>query len=287
MACTFATRLRRPPGWCLALVFLHLLVSVAATAQDNSQTSTQTLKTLSLEQLGNIEVTTLTKEPKLIWKTAAAVFVITQDDIQRSGVTSIPEVLRLAPGVEVARISSNEWSIGIRGFGSRLSRSVLVLMDGRIVYSPLTAGMYWEVQDTMMEDIDRIEVIRGPGGTIWGPNAVNGVINIITKDSKDTQGGLISAGGGNFEHAFGEARYGSGNGKDFSYRLYGKGFDRGPEFHPNGINYDDWQAGQAGFRMDWSEHNRDHITLQGDIYDEQVGQKRRRLYLRSAGEFYR
>ncbi len=273
MGCSFVTLLRRPPGWCLAsLVFLPLLLPVAATAQDNSQTSTQTLKALSLEQLGNIEVTTLTKEPKLIWKTAAAVFVITQDDIQRSGVTSIPEALRLAPGVEVARINSNEWSIGIRGFGSRLSRSVLVLMDGRIVYSPLTAGVYWEVQDTMMEDIDRIEVIRGPGGTIWGPNAVNGVINIITKDSKDTQGGLISAGGGNFEHGFGEARYGSGNGKDFTYRLYGKGFGRGPEFHPNGIKYDDWEAGQAGFRMDWSEQKRDHVTLQGDIYDEQAGQ---------------
>ena len=286
MGCSFVTLLRRPPGWCLAsLVFLPLLLPVAATAQDNSQTSTQTLKALSLEQLGNIEVTTLTKEPKLIWKTAAAVFVITQDDIQRSGVTSIPEALRLAPGVEVARISSNEWSIGIRGFGSRLSRSVLVLIDGRIVYSPLTAGVYWEVQDTMMEDIDRIEVIRGPGGTIWGPNAVNGVINIITKDSKDTQGGLVSAGGGNFEHGFGEARYGSGNGKDFTYRLYGKGFGRGPEFHPNGINYDDWRGrpGRLPHGLERAQARPRHPA--GRHLRRASRPERRRLHLQPAGEF--
>src|SRR5205807_9728364 len=143
--------------------------------------------------LGNIEVTTASKEPVKVLRTPAAIYVITQEDIRRSGATSIPEALRLAPGVTVARIDSSKWSIGIRGFGSRLSRSVLVVIDGRNVYSPLTAGVYWEVQDYVMEDIDHIEVIRGPGGTIWGPNAVNGVINIITKSSKDTQGGLVSA----------------------------------------------------------------------------------------------
>ena len=129
-----------------------------------------------------MEVTTATKEPEQVWKTSAAIYVITQEDIQRSGATTIPDVLRLAPGVEVARIDSNKWSIGIRGFGSRLSRNVLVLIDGRTVYTTLLAGTYWEVQNLLLEDVDRIEVVRGPGGTIWGPNAVNGVINIITEN---------------------------------------------------------------------------------------------------------
>ena len=154
---------------------------------------------MSLEQLSQIEVTTPSKEPEKAFRTPAAIYVITGEDIRRSGVTSIPEALRLAPGVEVARIDSDKWSIGIRGFGSRLARNVLVLIDGRTVYTTLLAGTYWEVQDTLLEDIDRIEVIRGPGGTIWGPNAVDGVINIITKRAKDSKGTLISAGGGSLD----------------------------------------------------------------------------------------
>src|SRR6202044_3130809 len=143
-----------------------------------------------------IEVTTPSKEPVKAFQTPAAIYVITGEDIRRSGATTIPDALRLAPGVEVARIDGSKWSIGIRGFGTRLSRSVLVLIDGRTVYTPLFAGTYWEVQDTLLEDIDRIEVIRGPGGTIWGPNAVDGVINIITKSTKDTKGVFASTGGG-------------------------------------------------------------------------------------------
>jgi iron complex outermembrane recepter protein len=260
---------------CLATALLTAYLGGARSclyAADSQDQTDQSLKNLSLSELGNIEVTTVTKEPEEVWKTPAAIFVITQKDIQRSGATSIPEALRLAPGVEVARISSDEWSIGIRGFGSRLSRSVLVLIDGRIVYSSFTAGVYWEVQDTLMEDIDHIEVIRGPGGTIWGPNAVDGVINIITKSSKDTQGGLVSGGAGNVEQGFGEARYGGGNGSNFTYRVYGKGFARSPEYHSDGINYDAWQAGQAGFRMDWAEGTRDSYTLQGDGYSQGAGE---------------
>jgi hypothetical protein len=156
------------------------------------------LKTMTLEQLGNIEVTTVSKEPEEVWNTPAAIYVITQEDIQRSGATNIPEALRLAPGVEVARITSGEYAIGIRGFNSRLSRSVLVLIDGRTVYTTFTAGTYWETQDVLMKDIDRIEVIRGPGGTIWGPNAVNGVINIITRN-KRIRRACWRRGGGNVE----------------------------------------------------------------------------------------
>src|SRR5260370_34782796 len=147
-----------------------LLLAGSINADQDGQAPDNGLKRLSLEEIGNIEVTTSSKQPVKITRTPGAIYVITQEDIRRSGATNIPEALRLAPGVEVARIDGGKWSIGIRGFGSRLSRSVLVIIDGRTVYSPLYAGVFWEVQDTLMEDVDRIEVIRGPGATIWGPN---------------------------------------------------------------------------------------------------------------------
>ena len=231
------------------------------------------LKQMSLEELSQIDITSVSKEPKEAFQTPVAIYVITSDDIRRSGANSIPEALRLAPGVEVARIDANKWSVGIRGFGSRLSRSVLVLIDGRTVYTTLLAGTYWEVQDTVMDDIDRIEIIRGPGGTIWGPNAVNGVINIITKDTKDTHGALVTAGGGNVEQGFGSFRYGGGNGKDLNYRFYTKGFTRGPQHHADDKNFDDWRGAQAGFRMDWNKQNRDTFSLQGDVYRIEAGQR--------------
>lgn len=224
------------------------------------------LKQLSLEQLGDIEVTTVSKAPQEVMKTPAAVFVITQDDIRRSGATSIPEALRLAPGVEVARIDSDHWSVGIRGFGSEFSKSVLVLIDGRSVYTPLFSGVYWQVQNVLLEDVERIEVIRGPGGTIWGANAVNGVINIITKDSKYTHGSLVSVTGGNVDQGIGDFRQGGGNGKGLDYRVYGMAFGRAAEFHPDGSNFDDWQMGQAGFRTDWQVDSQDALTVQGDTY---------------------
>ena len=261
-----------------SLRVLCLLAAAAPLARGDvtpdaaDQTGPAALKTLSLEELSQIKVTTPSKEPVKAFRTASAIYVITGEDIRRSGATCIPEALRLAPGVAVARIDSNTWSIGIRGFGTNLTRSVLVLIDGRTVYTPLFDGTYWDVQDTMMEDIDRIEVIRGPGGTIWGPNAVNGVINVITKSAKETRGALISAGGGNFEQGFLNARYGGGNGDDFSYRIYGKGFNRGSEYHSDGQNYDDWRAAQGGFRIDWQKDKRDTLTLQGDVYDEEAGQ---------------
>ena len=239
--------------------------------QSEQQTSAA-LKQLSLEQLSNIQITTTTRGPENAFKTPAAVFVITAEDIRRSGATSIPEALRLAPGIEVARIDSDKWSIGIRGFGSRLSRDVLVLIDGRTVYTTLLAGTYWEVQDTLLEDIDRIEVIRGPGGTIWGPNAVNGVINIITKSTAETHGTLFSAGGGNVEQGFLNFRYGAGTKSGLDYRVYGKAFTRGPEYHYDGRNFDDWRSGQGGFRMDWNRGDKNSFTVQGDIYKQEDGE---------------
>jgi iron complex outermembrane receptor protein len=258
-----------------ALIFLSLISQLAygGTGAPPSQGSAAALKNLSLEELSQIEVTTPSKEPQEAFRTPVAIYVITGEDIKRSGATSIPEALRLAPGVEVARIDANKWSIGIRGFGSRFSRGVLVLIDGRTVYSTLLAGTYWEVQDTYMDDIDRIEVIRGPGGTIWGPNAVNGVINIITKSTKDTRGMLASAGGGNEDQGFANFRYGGGDGTNLNYRFYGKAFTRGPEYHPDGASFDDWRASQGGFRMDWEPNGRDSLTLQGDLYIEEAGER--------------
>jgi iron complex outermembrane receptor protein len=247
-------------------------VNASAQNAGPDESAVNPAKQLTLEQLGDVEVTTATKEPAQVWKTPAAIYVITQEDIQRSGATSIPDALRLAPGVEVARIDSNKWSIGIRGFGSRLSRDVLVLIDGRTVYTTLLAGTYWEAQNLLLADVERIEVIRGPGGTIWGPNAVNGVINIITKSSKDTHGAYVSVEGGSVDQGTVSARYGGGNGKTFDYRAYAMGFLRGPEFHSDGQNYDSWRNVQGGFRMDFSGSDRDTFTLQGDLYDEGAGE---------------
>jgi iron complex outermembrane receptor protein len=254
--------------------FLLLSLCVIPLKADQSAPSTPAeFKRLSLEELSQIDVTSPSREPRQAFQTPVAIYVITSEEIHRSGATSIPEVLRLAPGVEVARIDGNKWSIGIRGFGSRFSRGVLVLIDGRTIYTTLLAGTYWEVQDTLIEDVDRIEIIRGPGGTIWGPNAVNGVINIITKDTKDTHGTFVSAGGGSEVQGSFDARVGGGNGKDFNYRVYTKSFTRGPEQHPDGRNFDDWREVQAGFRMDWTRRDRDSFNLQGDIYGEEAGER--------------
>jgi iron complex outermembrane receptor protein len=242
------------------LIICMLLVTTIGHAQ-----SAEDLKRLTLEELTQIDVTSTSRVPTTVWQTPAAVYVITQEDIRRSGATSLAEVLRLAPGVDVSRIDSGHWAIGIRGFANQFSKSVLVLIDGRSVYTPLFAGVYWQVQDTVLEDIDRIEVIRGSGGTVWGSNAVNGVINIITKSARDTTGLLVSALGGAVDRAIVEARAGSTTANG-AFRVYGKGFSRGPEDHATGPDFDTWWEGQAGFRADWTRGDRDSFTVQGDGY---------------------
>jgi iron complex outermembrane receptor protein len=232
---------------------------------DQEQARAIALKRLSLEELSKIEVTTTSKEAAAAFQTPVALSILTSEDIARSGATSIPEALRLVPGVEVAQINGDKWAIGIRGFEGYLSRGVLVLIDGRSVYTPLFAGVYWEMQGTLLEDIDRIEVIRGPGATIWGSNAVNGVINIITKSSRETHGAMVSAAGGNVEQGSLNMRYGGGDDR-LSYRIWGRGFTRGPQFHPDNRNFDDWRKGQAGFRLDWSPNARDSVSVSGDAY---------------------
>jgi iron complex outermembrane receptor protein len=248
---------------------LAFLASTAPLLADNQRD----LTAISLEELAQTRVTSVSKEEEPLFQTPAAVYVITAEDIRRSGARSIPEALRLAPGVDVARINSNQWAVGIRGFTSRLSRSELALMDGRSLYTPLFAGTYWEVQDTVLDDIERIEVVRGPGGTLWGANAVNGIVNIITKNSKDTQGGLVFGGGGNQERGFVGARYGGKAGDTGSYRVYGKYFDREAGYHASNDNFDGWHMAQGGFRSDWKVPSGDRLTVQGDIYSGRAGEQ--------------
>jgi iron complex outermembrane recepter protein len=277
---------RAPSIWPLRLAtsttilaLLFAAPSVARPQDPSGQTemasndAQQNLKQMTLEQLGEIEVTTQSKEPTQVWKTPAAIYVITQEDIRRSGYTTIPDLLRLAPGVDVARIDSDHWAVGIRGSNGEFSKSLLVLIDGRSVYSPLFGGVYWNVHDTLFEDIDRIEVIRGPGGTIWGSNAVNGIINIITKNAADTHGSLVTADSGNVDQGEVETRYGSSRGAKLDYRGYAKGFIRGPESHPDGQNFDEWRMGQLGFRTDSQPTNRDSLRVQGDTYLGRDGER--------------
>jgi iron complex outermembrane receptor protein len=230
------------------------------------------LTEMSLEELGSVEVTTASKAPEQVWRTAAAISVITREDIRRSGATTLAELLRMAPGVEVARIDNTHWAVGVRGFGDQFSKSVLVLIDGRSVYTPLFAGVLWAVQDTLLEDVERIEVIRGPGGTIWGANAVNGVINIITRRARDTHGPLATAAAGSVDHGLAGFRYGGGNGRGFDYRVYGKGFLRGTQFHQDEADFDEWRMGQGGFQTSWAGAAGGSFTLQGDAYFGRVGQ---------------
>jgi iron complex outermembrane receptor protein len=253
---------------CWAVLIFALAPAPYAGAAEAAGDLTE----LSLEELMNIEVTTVSKKRERRSEVAAALYVITQEDIRRSGVTSIPEALRLAPGVHVARIDANKWAVSVRGFSGRFTNKLLVLIDGRSVYTPLFAGVYWDVQDTLLEDIDRIEVIRGPGGTLWGANAVNGVINIITKNARDTQGALATGGGGDEEKAFGAARYGGRLGESFYYRAWAKYFERDGGFSDDFQAFDDWEVARLGFRSDWSPTARDALTVQGDFYDGVAGQ---------------
>jgi iron complex outermembrane receptor protein len=227
---------------------------------------------LSIEELANIEIISVSKKPEKLSEAAAAVFVITHEEIRRSGATSIPEALRLAPNLQVARVDSSQYAISARGFNSTTANKLLVLIDGRSVYTPLFSGVFWDVQDTLLEDIERIEVISGPGATLWGANAVNGVINIITRSARDTEGTLLTGGGGNEERAFAGFRHGGKLSDNASYRVYGKYFERDSTVLASGTSVPDaWHKGQGGFRIDWSS-TADTLTLQGDAYKGAIDQ---------------
>jgi iron complex outermembrane receptor protein len=242
---------------------LCALAACDAAAQPNAAD----LLDLSIEELANLKITSASRLSENLRDTPASVFVITADEIKRSGVTSIPEALRLAPGVEVARRSAYEWSISIRGFNSNLSNKLLVLIDGRSIYSPLFAGVFWDTQDTLLEDIERIEVIAGPGGTLWGANAVNGVINIITRPAQDTAGGYAELLGGNEEQAIAGLRIGGTIGSNVSARGYLKHVERDSMQASSGGDADDAMSiSRGGFRVDWEDALDDRFMVQGDVY---------------------
>src|SRR5712671_2012130 len=250
-----------------------LLTAVGAGQTARGEEAPPDLTTVGIEAVMNTEVTSVTKSPERLMDAAAAVQVITSEDIRRSGATTLPDLLRLVPGVQVARVTSNSWAVGIRGFTSTLSRSLLVLIDGRSVYSPLFAGVYWDVQDVILNDIDRIEVIRGPGATLWGANAVNGVINGITKSAQATQGAYASLRGGNEDRVIATGRFGGTTSGGTAYRTYAKYSDRAAEFHQDGDDFDAWHLGLAGFRSDTDRGAASHLTLQGELYAGKAGQR--------------
>ena len=231
------------------------------------------LKALTIEQLMNLEVTSVSKRPERLAQTASAIQVITREDIRRSGASSLPEALRLASNLQVAQVDSRQWAISARGFNSTTANKLLVLIDGRTVYTPLFSGVFWDAQHVPLADIDRIEVISGPGATLWGANAVNGVINVITKDTKDTQGLLLSGGVGTELRGFGTLRYGGMLGSSARYRIYGRGFGRDATDSSSGQDAgDDLHLGQGGFRVDWDASTTSHVMFLGDLYDGRIDQ---------------
>lgn len=257
----------------LVLFTAPIAIAVAQQPPKNEVAQVQQLKSLSLADLGNVKVTTVTKEPEEVWQTPAAIYVLTQNDIRRSGAVTLPDLLRTVPGVEVAAIQGNNWAVGIRGFGSQFSRGVLLLIDGRSAYTELFEGVYWDVQDVPLDDIERIEIIRGPGGTIWGANAVNGVINIITRNARDTQGTLATALSGHENRFFGTLREGLQHGNKLYYRVFAHGFLREPEIDPGFSGYDRWHLVHGGFRADWFPSWHDSLSMEGDIYTGESGQQ--------------
>ena len=255
----------------LATALLLCPAGNAAAMQDVAS-STGALKRLSIEELMDIEVTSVSRTAETLSSAAAAVAVVTNEDIRRSGATTIPEALRGVPGLHVARRNSNSWAVSSRAFSSINTEKLLVLSDTRSIYTPLLSGVSWDVQDYLLEDIERIEVIRGPGASLWGSNAVNGVINITTKHARNTQGALLSATVGTEEEASAAARYGGKFGESGFFRVFGQYSDRDATFHPGAVSSDDWRIGHAGFRADWDANSSDALTLQADVYRANIGQ---------------
>ena len=263
----FASRRRSADRyfWGGALSLAVILTGARAAANDS-------VADFSLEELINVKVTSVSKKEQNLFDAATAISVISNEDIRRSGASSLPEALRLVPGLGVAAVNSSQWAITSRGHNQLYANKLLVLVDGRGIYTPNFAGVFWDLQQPMLEDVDRIEVIRGPGGTIWGANAVNGVINVTTRSAKDTQGGLIYGGGGDTLQTMGGGRYGGKLGPDTYYRAFA-GYQLRDDYplangQPAG---DNWQSGQVGFRLDHYVEADTHLTWQADATGLELG----------------
>jgi iron complex outermembrane receptor protein len=266
---------RRTPLFFLVAIILGMGHAAADSGDSDSLSS---LASLSIEDLMNQEVTTVTRTPEKLSEVPSAIQVLRGNDIRRSAATTLPEALRLAPNLEVAQQNSHTWGISARGFngapifGDPLANKLLVMIDGRAVYSPLFGGVFWNAQNPMLEDLDRIEVVSGPGTAMWGSNAVNGVINVVSKSARDTQGMYVSGAGGSWMQDQAEARYGGKIGENFYYRIYGERFDRDSTDLTDGTDGDDsWNNSQGGFRTDYDADSADVITVQGDLYGQSTG----------------
>jgi iron complex outermembrane receptor protein len=261
---------REPTGRWFSFALLALLATAARSGEPGKQLDS--LKRMSIEELLNVEITSVSRTEESLAGAAAAVSVVTNEDIRRLGATTVPEALRHLPGVHVARSYASAWAVSARGFSSVNSEKLLVLSDTRSIYTPLFAGVLWDVQNYLLEDIERIEVIRGPGATLWGSNAVNGVINITTRSALDTRGLYAEAGAGTEEEIIAAARYGAFLGESGAFRIFGKyaEHDATLESHPD--RSDDWRMGQVGFRADWELGTADTLTVQGDAYRGNIGQ---------------
>lgn len=246
-----------------------LLAGLPVQAQQSQSPPAQgeDLAAMDLEELMNVKVTSVTKTEEGLSRTASAVFVIGPEDIRASGALNIPDLLRMVPGVDVAQITANSWAISVRGFNGRFSNKLLVLLDGRAVYTPTIGGVFWDVLDVPLEDIARIEVIRGPGGSVWGANAFSGVINILTRKADQTRGGVITAGGGNLNQGFGTVQYGGSLANKTDFRLYSKYSNE--DHTPNAAGEpggDGWHLLSGGFRTDTRLSGNDTLMFQGNIY---------------------
>ena len=263
-------RIRKTGKWPLTWIGALLSMGLAGLASSAFAQASAGLADLSLEELANLQITSVSRRAERLSDAAASIFAITNDDIRRAGVTSLPEALRLAPNLQVARVDARQYAISARGFNSTTANKLLVLIDGRTVYTPLFSGVFWDAQDVVLEDVQRIEVISGPGATLWGANAVNGIINVISRPASETKGLLLFAGTGTREHGLG-ARYGTDL-PGGAFRVYGKGFDRDNTVRANGTAVPDgWHNGQAGFRADWGTLA-NGFTLQGDAYRGTIDQ---------------
>ena len=249
------------------MILFGVIVGTGALAQTDPA---KDLTAVSLEDLMNTKVTSVSRRQQSIADSAAAVSVLTSEDIRRSGASSIPELLRHVIGLDVARVNATNWAVSARGFNSSFANKMLVLIDGRTVYDPFFGGVFWDIQDTLLEDVDRIEVIRGPGASVWGANAVNGVINIITKKTVDTQGGLLVASAGNVERGSGAVRYGGTIGQKTQYRIFSKYSDvNANDVDRLGPSDDNLSMLRAGFRIDSALNSRNQLTVSGEFYSGQ------------------
>src|SRR5688572_22334525 len=254
------------------LVLVTAMASPLAAAREQPFAQVQDLKTLSLEELLQIDVTTVSRESERRIDAPAAVSVITGEDIRRYGVDTLADALRLADSVSVARFNGGSWAIATRGFSAITNNKLLVMIDGRSIYIQLFGGVFWEAQHMLLPDLDRIEIIRGPAGILWGPNAVNGVINIITKRASNTQGALVRGVTGSRERAHLVGRYGGQISQNGAYRVYGVGSDfDSPELQDGTSAREDRRMRQAGGRVDFDLSNQTHLTVQGDANYSRMG----------------